>query len=266
MNHLLKYSYKITTLSKVIFSPREKEAYFIDDLGNVNQECGEKQGESDQSVETTNSIRIIYPFSRYGMYENYEQPSERIQYYIPGSSMKGVLKRGIEGTYKLLVDDILVPYHHIILQKLVKVQYLATDEKKIKVGTFFKNIDIEMCQENVTLSGQLFSQQSIINCLKQQHKMSVQLLKQWYETLEQATTEKEYDATVISVKNQVKQVLEKSEQATDKYLLIVGGYKGLLLSHLVNSEKEVKSGLFVDKSTLLPYGMIEISEVRQQND
>ncbi len=149
MKNIKKEGYTLETLSTVVLSPREKEYFFVEEENN-----------------------IIYPFYRYGIYEEYKE--EAIQYYIPGSSIKGAVMGFNKKEKKrnhIMFDDILIKDKEDIgLYPLNKVQYVMQDKKtpkKIKIDTFFPNIRIEMLKANKKYKGEVFLQGSFKEYLEE---------------------------------------------------------------------------------------------------
>lgn len=259
MNKLNKYSYKLKTLSNLIISPRQQQAIYVDSYSKAKSD--------------TNSINIVYPFYQRGEYQHYQE--KNCQYYIPGSSIKGVLLSKQEEptlpSSSLLMDDIQLNPADIKLGQINKLQNTSVDtEKKVKFEVFFPNVAMEMCQPNTIKIGELFSSYDPINYFKEEHKNTLKKLKQWSNRIDKVKLEKELaedvDNKLDDILNTVK-IIQENQQA-DSYFMIIGGYKGLLLStQLKKTDKDqieaIKSGIFIDPVTKLPYGLVEISEVKQ---
>jgi CRISPR/Cas system CSM-associated protein Csm5 (group 7 of RAMP superfamily) len=73
-----KIKYTLSTLSSLIISPREGQAFYKElDFDDVVTEDGKE-------------INIIYPFYQYGIHDRYDP--QQAKYYIPGSSIKGAIR------------------------------------------------------------------------------------------------------------------------------------------------------------------------------
>lgn len=243
MSQYTNYSYHLNVLSAVILSPREQEAFYTDSTGEKN-------------------FNIIYPFYQYGTYEKYD--TENAQYYIPGSSVKGAI-----GEAQIMVDDIPVPGQSIDLRHLYKVQNIpehgreAEGNGKIKVEKFFPKIGVEMLRAGTQLDGELFCCQDINGILGRAHMETIKKLESWsdrfpaeqplcssIQKLEDKEEEKEFER----VKQNINSIINGKGNS---YLILLGGYKGKLLSHVFEKEVE-KCGVYVDKKTFLPHGLVEI--------
>lgn len=243
MNPYTKYNYHLNILSAVVLSPREQEALYMDSAGK-------------------NGFNIIYPFYQYGTYEEYK--SKNAQYYIPGSSIKGAI-----GETKIMVDDIMVPGESISLRPLYKIQNIpefgreTEDNGKIKAERFFPKIGVEMLRAGAQLEGELFSREDINGILSKAHMETIKRLKKWSERFPakeplssniSKLADGEKDIEFERVKRNMNYMMNRK---SNSFLILLGGYKGKLLSHVFEKEVE-KCSVYVDYDTALPHGLVEI--------
>ena len=137
-----KINLKLTTISKVILSPRDSGALYKDiDYSFLNY---------NQGQELSKEVNMIYPFYSYtNRALSTENNIENIKYYIPASSLKGAILSCIkEDDIKrtLLFNDININPTDISLENLFKYQYLDSETAKIKFEKFFENVGIETLQ------------------------------------------------------------------------------------------------------------------------
>lgn len=259
MSSRKKYSYKLKTLSKVILSPREQGAFSPDSDGKYDK-------------------KIIYPFYQYGEYEKYQPDSAH--YYFPGSSLKGMLfSEKISGnnpersSNDILVDDISVSSTTIILSTLNKFQKESKNGAEIgEFKSFFPNVAVEMCQQETELIGELFCENNPSTKIIGNHKSTLYMLirlRQRLEELLRVAGQKDIDKLQIVLKK-LQELVEAYENNPNRFLGILGGYKGRTLSFLfqqsANKENEKNlGGIFIDPDTNLPYGLVEISNLVKVN-
>lgn len=273
---------EINTLSYCIVSPRESQAFYegIDFV-------------KDDIDELLKGINVIYPFYRYGTYDNYN-PKEA-EYYIPGSSIKGALLRYFDKNdnirKQLMVDDIVMDkgYGQIKLKKIWKYQNIHTKnnnvennklgEKKVEYEEFFSNVAFEMLCPDETLIADVYiakdAEKSMEDILKEVHKNTMDKLDAFIKYLNEVK-EKVYESsknTQEEEQNKLNMLLTKIEQhikninkvkAEKGYLMYLGGYKGLIraLKGNLNEDKiniGEKGALFIDNDNGLPYGIVKIN-------
>lgn len=272
------YSYQLNSLSKIILSPRSQEAYYLD-LGDFTETDLNEHSEGSK-------IKIIYPFYQYGMYEGYHPTTT--SYYIPGSSVKGLLTndKGVDvknikigkpelmarrASSDLLVDDVSVPAGDIVLNEIFKFQSLEKEQKDAKLKPFFKNVAVEMCRQDIELKGQLFTNADIKASLNYTSAVTVCLVRQLIVRLQGICKDKIGDISEMEEVLTALTALDIDSYKNDanRYLGILGGYKGQLLSYLVKNDKGMPEaqaeqqvqGIYIDKETMLPYGLVEFSNV-----
>lgn len=256
MVKLNKYSYQLNTKSRLILSPRQQEAFY--------QEIDYTKQDSDKN--------IIYPFYRRGDYQKLRE--ENIAYYIPSSAIKGSLltknQKRTELSNVLVMDDIELTSEDICIDQVTKVQYASLEtEKQMKLESFFENVAVEMCNADTKKRGYVFCEEELTSYFEECHKQTITKLKQWSNKIEELLKEKkEIDGkTVLKLKqavNNIKSMTDTDSIDSNAYLMLLGGYKGLLLSLVVEGETapEIESGFFIDPTTELPYGLVEISQVK----
>jgi hypothetical protein len=253
MNNLKKYTYQLKTLSKVILSPRQQQAFYR----GIDFKKGE-QGIDD-------NINVIYPFYQRGEYERYQKDN---QYYIPGSSIKGALLAPQTFHPKLFVDDLPLETENIVLSQLNKLQNTGENERQLKLNIFFPNVGIEMCEAGIELTnkGTLYSEKSPTSYFEKESDRTKKMIKKWLQSLGELYNSNEIgENTEVKLNQTIYNLnLIQHQQKLNKntYLMFLGGYKGLLLSKVYKLNEETpQNGFFIDVDTYLPYGLVEISEV-----
>lgn len=258
-----KVDYQLTTLSSVIVSPRDSLAFYeaSGDFSGVTIVDGDKQVE----------IKQIYPFYRYGVYEEYAP--NRAEYYLPGSSVKGALRQGRTERLDVMVDDVKVPGGEIVLRNLKKAQYL-TETNKACFDTFFPQIGVEMLKAGTSLQGDAYFGTGLSpnSVLKDAHKITRFKIEQMLAYLSDLG-QRNYDNK--GLKHLLTRVSTRlADLLGDDSVLIIGGYKGLLHSIRVDDEVVKKmlndvdkkekpsvmhSAVFIDPDTDLPHGLVKLN-------
>lgn len=258
MDKLSKYSYQLKTKSSLILSPRQQEAFYKE-IDYTKQ---------DIAMLKDSNVTIIYPFYRRGEYQKLRE--ENVSYYIPGSSIKGSLltpeQKKNEGSHVLLIDDIELNRDDIYIDKIEKVQNTDSEsQKQVKLEAFFENVAFEMCKEDTSKKSYLFSRENPVTYFETCHGETVKKLNQWCKKIvELLGSEKKIEEdTHLILERVIKNVNTMTNCSNfDSYLMLLGGYKGLLLSlGNVQETSAIQSGLFIDPTTELPYGLVEISRV-----
>lgn len=255
MVQLKEYSYKLETISSLILSPREQNAFVCSEKEKIA--CGLKE---------TCPPKIIYPFYQYGSYEHYEP--QKAQYYIPGSSIKGAMQLG--GKKNVLVDDILIDHSNIKLKRLCKVQHIPEvesdmkDRKAMKLEEFFPNIAVEMLKADKECLGKIYCNENIFEIIKRIKKYSNIKLEQLSKriqiilSLSKEGYEKEEECReALEIMNkQLKSLIDSSNSKKNETILILGGYKGRLLSGEFDDKE--KGSIYIDIYKKLPYGLVRM--------
>ncbi len=251
-----KITYVMNLLSSVIVSPRSGQALYK----GIDEFCLSPDVEiPDSESNEKHEFKVIYPFYQYGEYKKYDP--EHVNYYLPGSSVKGaLLHRKMSGT-KLMADDVQVPSSAIVLQSLWKAQYLE-EEKKAKFALFFENVGIEMMKHGAELEGDLYLEENmafshILELANNDAKDKISQMRTYLQML----LMRKYNN--VDLKNNL-HVIEKnlSTLQDEDNVIFVGGYKGLLHTILLgHNMNDLKGGLYVDPKTLLPHGLVKLQQV-----
>lgn len=252
-----KIIYTMHLLSSLIVSPRAGMALYKE----IDEFCEAPELEQFDPVKIeTREAKVIYPFYQYGEYRKYDPKHTR--YYLPGSSIKGALQPKKTALGSFMVDDVLIPNANVSLRNLYKAQYLE-DENNAEFGAFFDNVGVEMARGGTELQGELYLEESLAfsDVLKSANKDTKEKMNQMIAYLQMLLAR--------NYKNEnLKSILSKAERGLDCCLdeddiILVGGYKGLLHSILRNHHmKELSGGVFIDFKTMLPHGLVKISNVR----
>lgn len=269
------YRYKISALSGVILSPREQQ-FFLKD--------GDR----------------IYPFYQYGAYDQYD-PKRAQYYIPGSSikgAMKASEKTSEKKT--LRIDDVRINPDDIALTCLAKVQHILCEKelekatenksrKSLKLDTFFPHIKFEILKSDCAFDNQRIYAESdaqLCGVLKNTresaekrlhvYKWQITNLLERYrnhplktsEAKDSILSEKDcIESLQKTVENIERQLCSLSAMSVNNHrnetLLFLGGHKGLLLSREfpVCKEKEVQSGIFLDKAKQLPYGIVKIGVI-----
>ena len=254
-----KYSYTLTTISKVILSPREQGAYY---------RALNEFDDNDLKTEMTKKATIIYPFYQYGEYEKYQPKNTK--YFIPGSSIKGMLVKNEDtpnrGSNDLLVDDLTVDFRKITLSSLTKFQKEPNKDTEIgEFDDFFLNVAVEMCIAGAKFEGEMFyqSKEDLDKHLEKTHESTIQMLKRLMERLEKLRTVQDQKKTeeLSHIYDNLQKLITDYSCKHNCFLAVLGGYKGRTLSHLFETEEVTEGAIFLDTTTYLPYGLVLISEL-----
>lgn len=236
-------TYKITTLSSCILSPRSNTALY--------RELGDFSLKQDNG----NKLKVIYPFYQYGEYSKYDP--ENAEYYLPGTSIKGMLCQGVSAPADIMVDDVHIENDSIVLSHLYKAQYL-NDEKKACFGVFFENVGIEMIKANTKLTGEIYIRdqkftKTLFNSANQLTKIKLkQMLKYFQENIKKNYPQDLLSKLLLAIKN-------ISNLPNNNNIFLIGGYKGLLHSMVFKStQPNLEGAIFLDVETMLPHGLIQI--------
>lgn len=248
-----KITYKLTTLSSLIISPRASTALYKEledfDLQKINKKIDYLE---------RNKLKIIYPFYQYGEYEEYDP--ESVEYYLPGTSVKGALCQGISTSEDIMVDDIQVHNDNIVLRNLYKAQYLD-DEQKACFSIFFENVGLEMIKVNEELKGDLYARDRELadTFFKVSNKSARFRLNQMLEHLRELS-KRNYSQELLCILHSAIDNISPLLEANDIFL--IGGYKGLLHSiEFKDFQQEIKSAVFLDPESMLPHGIVKVSLV-----
>lgn len=264
MEQVKKYAYQLRTISSVILSPREQEAFYLDKPLN-----SDRLKTDDIGLEWE-KIKMIYPFYQYGTYQEY-CPGDA-QYYIPGSSIKGVISCGQMGNERnnglFMADDVLLSNLDLRLNHLYKLQYLTENRKKIKLDVFFPNVAVEMLKADSICYGEIFysgDMESLMDCAQIEAKRRIGCFMNQLKLITDKKNqlcgiEKEIFGNMECRLNQMIQQMDYKKKSGNlkSYLLLLGGYKGLALSGISN-RNEVTGAFYIDQKKHLPHGLIELT-------
>lgn len=258
-----KYHYRMKTYSTLVLSPRDHQGFYKA-AGDFALEDLDKRASEHVKKDRVN---IIYPFYQYGTYPRYA-PAET-QYYIPGSSIKGALPRtgAEEGKPSLRIDDIRVRNENIQLYHLQKVQNLSKEDAPIEIDEFFPNVAVEMLRADSEYAGELFYDASRSENKPEHYFREAdqatrtklkQLIQKVKEILEQEI--KGEDRFILNeLRNNVQAILDEPKaDNSNNYLLILGGYKGLMLS-VISGRVSYKSAIYLDMMKRLPHGLVQVT-------
>lgn len=252
-----KITYTMHLLSSLIVSPRAGMALYR----GIDEFCEEPDLEPvDSASEKTREVKVIYPFYQYGEYRKYDP--KNATYYLPGSSIKGALQSKKAAAGSFMVDDVMIPNANVRLRNLYKAQYLE-DEKTAEFGFFFDNVGVEMVQDGTELMGELYVEEGVefSDVLKSANKDTKEKMHQMMEYLQMLLGRDYESENLNSILDQAERGLACCLNEDD--IILVGGYKGLLHSILIDHRmKELTGALFIDYKTVLPHGIVRVSNVR----
>lgn len=252
-----KITYTMQLLSSLIVSPRAGMALYR----GIDEFCEAPELEVvDPASVKTREVKVIYPIYQYGEYKKYDPKHAR--YYLPGSSIKGALKSKKAAFGSFMVDDVMIPNASVSLRNLYKAQYLE-DETAAEFRTFFDNVGVEMVQDGTELQGELYVEEGVTfsDILRLANKDTKEKMKQMMDYLQMLLGKNYESDSIKSILAQVESGLACCLNKDD--IILVGGYKGLLHSILIDHRmKELTGGLFVDFKTMLPHGIVKFNNVR----
>jgi hypothetical protein len=245
-------TYKLNTLSGLIASPRANAALY-EELDGFSLE---KLNAEAEYLEKS-KLKVIFPFYQYGEYTEYVP--ESAEYYLPGTSVKGMLCQGSSTPVDVMADDVQIHNDSIVLRNLYKVQYLKDeDEQKARYNVFFENVGVEMIKAHTELTGNIY--------VKDQ-----ELAKALFYDANKSTRAKLKQMLAYfcehAKKNHTQDILGKLQMAIDKMsplleandIFLLGGYKGLLHSmEIKDPQRKLDGAVFLDIETMLPHGLIKV--------
>lgn len=266
-----KINLKLTTISKVILSPRDSGALYKDiDYSFLNY---------NQGQELSKEVNMIYPFYSYtNRALSTENNIENIKYYIPASSLKGAILTSLKEDDRkriLLFNDININPTDISLENLFKYQYLDSDTAKIKFEKFFENVGIETLQNGTSYDFYInlkenIDFESILTDLKSKtiEKLNnyMRKLNKVIKNITDNKTNVNYEFN-LEISKELKQVIDNINSELnnindDEYILFLGGFKGKINS--LNGEiniDDIKSGFYlcdIGGKKYLPYGLVKL--------
>lgn len=231
--------YEMQTLSSLILSPRSGQALY--------------KGIDFEELEEAKGVNCIYPFYQYGEYEKYHP--QDAEYYIPGSSVKGALLKDNNRSI-LMADDIQVKNSDIVLRNLYKAQHIQ-EKDKAEFSVFFENVGVEMIKAGANLQGSLYLKDDVefSTILKSANEDARKKMKQMQayiqELLKRQYSKKEFKDILRKIDTELSCVLKCDN------VILLGGYKGLLHSVLLDvKQEEYPSGIYIDNEKKLPHGIV----------
>lgn len=267
-NKMFKLKFK--SVSKIAVSPRSSKALYRDiDFDNGTLNVGKEK------------ISIIYPFYSYNE-RKINMSSKSINYYLPGSSIKGAL---FSKEKNIMCDDIRLKSEHITLDWIYKVvDYNKTLEQSTpKYDKFFENTGIEMLKPEVNFEAIVrvcnneenivFGKMIEIN-KKTMKKFDTfiteikKVLENIKDNKKKKTTNPTKDLEENSKLNTIEsleEILNKIENTKKEYekkeakkiIAFLGGFKGKA-GTISDIKEDIETGLYFDNETKLPYGLVEV--------
>lgn len=250
-----KYTYELKTISSVILSPRSQNSFYHS-----------ADSENDKT-------QIIYPFYQYGTYEAYDP--KKAQYYIPGSSIKGAISSD-----RLMVDDILIKAEDLSLENIYKVQHIsgmdgsAGNKKAMKLEAFFPSVKVEKLKAGKCYTGDIYCDSLPADILLNAQTRTEEKLKKYQDFIDRVygvgdlgkgNVEAEQSCMDIlrKVGGNLRDIMSKDKDHDERmFLLILGGFKGKILSGAFEHE----GGIYIDKTTELPHGLVTLTLVGNENE
>lgn len=264
MKNYKKYTYQLKTLSTLVLSPREGEGFYLAAEDFSAEDVGR------HSHLAKENIKIIYPFYQYGAYERYDP--EQAQYYIPGSSIKGAIRsRKDKADVRMMVDDVRVESGMLCLRNLYKAQHIPpldsskrASGKQMKLEKFFPNVAVEMLEAGdaeTECKGNLYCESDPREYLREAQGNTARKLGEFCETINNILEnigDSDGKRELEEVRDKIKQLKDQTQYHDENtFLLLLGGYKGLILSSGFSC-KDTPGAIYLDKENKLPHGLIRM--------
>ena len=198
---------------------------------------------------------------------------------------------------KILFRDISIGSQYIELNNLYKFQYLyqevegennngqenvngkqKLEYKSPKFEPFFPGVAIEMIGIDKEFKGEILlksgiSEETLNRKLEESYyitkikldnyikeiKQRIEKINSWIKDGKlKEDDEKEYINKLECVEQNIKSLVKK-----DVKLIFLGGYKSILgsLTTQLDKNKKVQNGFYIDKESMLPYGLVEVKQV-----
>ena len=198
---------------------------------------------------------------------------------------------------KILFRDISIGSQYIELNNLYKFQYLyqevegennngqenvngkqKLEYKSPKFEPFFPGVAIEMIGIDKEFNGEILlksgiSEETLNRKLEESYyitkikldnyikeiKQRIEKINSWIKDGKlKEDDEKEYINKLECVEQNIKSLVEK-----DVKIIFLGGYKSILgsLTTQLDENKKVQNGFYIDKESMLPYGLVEVKQV-----
>ncbi len=198
---------------------------------------------------------------------------------------------------KILFRDISIGSQYIELNNLYKFQYLyqevegennngqenvngkqKLEYKSPKFEPFFPGVAIEMIGIDKEFKGEILlksgiSEEALNRKLEESYyitkikldnyikeiKQRIEKINSWIKDGKlKEDDEKEYINKLECIEQNIKSLVKK-----DVKLIFLGGYKSILgsLTTQLDENKKVQNGFYIDKESMLPYGLVEVKQV-----
>ena len=263
---LNRFTIKLKILSPISLSPRESYCFYkgID---------FEKEDVKKFYPNMKKEVNIIYPFYQYGEYEYFDPCNA--DYYIPGSSIKGVL--GYEDIY---VDDVVINQGYLDLKVVNKLQYAKNDEESNKITQFkpfFDKVAIEMLKPGIPLEVTVYAENEKIidDLLKECKERTKKQLEKADEIIgsligrakikKEEARKRNDDQNVEDWKRAIEDLecfQTKLKTFEGEVTIFLGGYKGEIFSRK-NADSiiadDYQGTFYRDDATGLPFGLVEVT-------
>lgn len=290
---------EFTTVSPVILSPRMQKALYKGvDFKEVERDIKNQKIEKVNNINIVYPFysyedRDLLSEKSFSYANKYYIPASSLKGALlidKTAKDENILRR------KSLFRDINIESRYIELNNLYKFQYLyqeverennnrqggAGDKQNLvykspKLEPFFSGVAIEMMGIGKKFKGEvLLSSKELEELLKKELSESVSETKEklknyiceikqriesinsWINggKLKKDEEKEDYISKLENIENNIKSLCEAK-----KTLLFLGGYKGILgsLTPPLDKDKKVKNGFYIDKDSMLPYGLVEIN-------
>ena len=289
---------KITTISPLILSPRtEKALYKGVDFKNIKEDIKNSNIENVDKINIIYPFysyeeRDLLPGNEFSYAQEYYIPASSLK----GALLSGI-KNEDDNSFrtKILFQDIKISKENIELKNLYKFQYLYQNDKKKnknnkektvykapKFETFFPSLAIEMigggkkfetevlfrCEVSVDFKNKLEdsfeSTKNKLNNYMEEVEKRITNIESWIKErkvenqVEKSKDNENYLEKLKKIKYNIQKLLQQIQNK--KNIVFLGGYKGILgsLSQL-DQNHNVQNGFYIDKETMLPYGLLEVN-------
>jgi len=289
---------KITTISPLILSPRtEKALYKGVDFKNIKEDIKNSNIENVDKINIIYPFysyeeRDLLPGNEFSYAQEYYIPASSLK----GALLSGI-KNEDDNSFrtKILFQDIKISKENIELKNLYKFQYLYQNDKKKnknnkektvykapKFESFFPSLAIEMigggkkfetevlfrCEVSVDFKNKLEdsfeSTKNKLNNYMEEVEKRITNIESWIKErkvenqVEKSKDNENYLEKLKKIKYNIQKLLQQIQNK--KNIVFLGGYKGILgsLSQL-DQNHNVQNGFYIDKETMLPYGLLEVN-------
>lgn len=289
---------KMTTISPLILSPRtEKALYKGVDFKNIKEDIKNSNIVNVDKINIIYPFysyeeRDLLPENEFLYAQEYYIPASSLK----GALLSGT-KNEDDNSFrtKILFQDIKISKENIELKNLYKFQYLYQNDKKKnknnkektvykapKFESFFPSLAIEMigggkkfetevlfrCEISVDFKNKLEdsfeSTKNKLNNYMEEVEKRITNIESWIKErkvenqVEKSKDNENYLEKLKKIKYNIQKLLQQIQNK--KNIVFLGGYKGILgsLSQL-DQNHNVQNGFYIDKETMLPYGLLEVN-------